>query len=131
MHAIQPSKPPLQPRKTRQVATRPKNTRRRQNSNHYRVVALENTAKLCANVLICGVAVYGLARLIPYFWSQQQKWQEINTEVQQAEGRVEHLRHDFNRSFDSSGADILMKEQSNLLEPGEKQVFWQQDKPKK
>lgn len=130
MHAIQPSKPPLKPRKTPQVTTRPKNTRRRQSSN-YRVLALENTAKLCTSVVICGVAVYGLARLIPRCWTQQQKWQEINTEVQQAQGRVDYLRRDFNRSFDSSGADTLMKEQSNLLEPGEKQVFWQQDQPKK
>ena len=130
MHAIQPSKQPLQSRETRQVATRQKNTRRRLNRHPYRVIALENTAKLLANVIVCLVAVYGLARLLPYLWLQQQKWQEINTEVQQAQGRVDNLRQDFNRYFDSREANTLMKEQTNLLEPGQKQVFWQ-NQPKK
>lgn len=131
MHAIQPSKPPLKPRQTHQVASRQKNTRRRQGSHSYQVMALENTAKLLANIVVCGVAAYGLARLLPYFWLQQQKSQEISTEVQQAEGRVNHLRQDFTRYFDSREANTLMKEQSNLLAPGEKQVFWEQEKPKK
>lgn len=130
MHATQPSKPPLQPRDPRQVATRQKKSRRRLTSQTQRVIGLENTAKLIANILISTVAVYGIARLLPNFWLQQQRWQEINTEVQQAEGRVNYLRQDFERYFDSSQAYTLMKEESNLLEPGQKQVFWQ-NKPAK
>ncbi len=124
MNAIQPSMPPVEPRETRKVTTRHKHTRRRLSHNRYRTQALENTAKLFVNVVLSAAAVYGLVQLLPYLWTQQQKWQEINTEVKQAEGRVNHLRQDFNRYFDPHQAEALMKEQSNLLEPGQRQVFW-------
>jgi hypothetical protein len=130
MNAIQPSRPPVQPRETRQVATRQKNNQRRQNRHPYRGMLLENTAKLFANVTLSALAMYGLAQLFPYLWSQQQKWQEISTEVKQAEGRVYTLRKDFSRYFDPRQTDSVMKEQSNLLEPGQRQVFWQ-NKPTK
>lgn len=130
MHAIQPPKPPLEPKETRKVATRKKNTRRRLKNHPHRIMAIETTAKLFASTFICGLAVYGIVRLLPGIWSQQQRWQEISTEVEQAEGRVNYLRQDFERNFDSSQAYTQMKEQNNLLEPGQRQVFWQQS-PKK
>lgn len=123
MNAIQPSIPPVQPG-DRQVAKRHKSTRRRPSRHPYRSIALENTAKLFANIVLCTVAVYGLTQILPYLWLQQQKWQEINTEVEQAEGRVKSLRQDFNRYFDPRQTKTLMKEQSNLLEPGQRQVLW-------
>lgn len=124
MNAIQPSIPPEYPQETRKVTTRHKSTRRRQSRHLYRTIALENTAKLFVNGVLSAAALYGLAQLLPYLWLQQQKWQEINTEVKQAEGRVNYLRQDFNRYFDPHQAETLMKEQSNLLEPGQRQVFW-------
>lgn len=122
MNAIQPSKPPLQPQKARRQE-RPRNLKQRQQRRPNRASALENTAKLFANCAISALAMYSLAQLIPYLWSQQQKWQEISTEVERVEGRVSNLRQDFNRYFDPRQSSTLMKEQNNLVEPGQRQVF--------
>jgi outer membrane murein-binding lipoprotein Lpp len=130
MNAIQPSKPPLQPRETRQVAKRQKNSRLRLNRHPYKAVAIENSAKLVANIVISALALYGLSRLLPNFWTGEQKLQEISTEVKQTEGRVNDLRQDFDLYFDSRQANTLMQEQSTLFEPGTKQVFWQKKSPK-
>jgi hypothetical protein len=124
MNAIQPSRPPVQPRENRQVARRSKNNQSRRRHS-YRGILLENTAKLCASTAIASLALYGLAQLLPYVWSQQQNSQEISREVQQTEGRVNNLRKDFSFYFDPHQTETIMKEQSNLLEPGQRQVFLQ------
>lgn len=125
MNAIQPSRPPVEPRETRSSTTRQKKTRSRVNRHPYKAVALENTTKLLANVVLFAVTVYGLGHLLPYVWSQQQKWQEIKTEVEQAEGRVNTLNKDFSRYFDPRQEKTVMEEQSTLVEPGQRQVLWQ------
>lgn len=123
MNAIQPSRPPIQPRKTRPSTSRKKNTQRHLNRHPHRARALENTAKLAASTVLCSAAIYGLANLLPYVWSGQQKWQEVSTEVKQTQGRVDSLRQNFNRYFDPRQAQSVMQEQSNLVEPGQRQVF--------
>lgn len=122
MNAIQPSRPPLQPQKTRRQNRRRK-TEQRQQRHPNRTLALENTAKLFANCAISAVALYSLARVVPCLWSQQQKSNEIHTEVKQIEERVSHLRQDLNRYFDPRQSSTLMKEQNNLVEPGQRQVI--------
>lgn len=124
MNAIQPSRPPVQPRENRQVARRSKTNQRRRRQS-YQGILLENTAKLFASTAIASLALYGLAQLLPYVWSQQQKSQEISHEVKQAEGRVNNLRQNFTVYFDPHQAEAVMKEQSNLLQPGQRQVFLQ------
>lgn len=119
MNAIQPSRPPLQPQKTRRQDRRKKTARRHSN----RTVVLENTAKLFANCAISALTLYSLVQLIPCLWSQQQKSTKIHTEVKQIEQRVSHLRQDFNRYFDPRQSSTLMKEQNHLVEPGQRQVF--------
>lgn len=123
MNAIQPSRPPVQHEAS--PAPRPKKTQRRPRRHAYKAIAVENTARLCTNVAISAIAAYGLAHLLPHLWSQQQKWQEISTEVQRTEGRVNNLQQDFQRYFDPRQTETLMKQQSNMLEPGESQVIWQ------
>jgi outer membrane murein-binding lipoprotein Lpp len=86
-------------------------------------MALETTAKLTANVVLSAVAIAGLVKLLPYQLSQQEKLQEIQTEVQQTETRVNRLRTDFNRYFDPQQATIIMQEQSNRVAPGQRQVI--------
>jgi hypothetical protein len=122
MNAIQPSRPPLQPQDIRRQDRR-RNLKQRQQHHPNRALVLENTAKLFANFAISALTLYSLAQLLPYLWSQQQKWHEINTEVKQVEGRVSHLRQDFSRYFDPRQSSTLMKEQNNLVEPGQRQVF--------
>lgn len=122
MNAIQPSRPPLQPQKTRRQARRRK-TEQRQQRHPNRTLVLENTAKLFTYCAISALTLCSLAQLVPYLWSQQQKSNEIHTEVKQIEKRVSHLRQDLNRYFDPRQSSTLMKEQNNLIEPGQRQVY--------
>lgn len=124
MNAIQPSKPPLQPVNPRRVA--PKTNRRRRRLSPYRFMVIETTAKLSVSVVLSAVAVTSLIKLLPYQWSQQEKLSEVQTEVNLAEGRVKHLRTDFNRYFDPQQTKIIMQEQSNRVNPGQRQVVLQE-----
>ena len=117
MNAIQPSRPPLQPVETRRV--HPRSHRRRYS---YRVMALENTAKLAVKILLSAAAVSALVKILPYQLSQQEKLGEIQTEVKLREGRVNRLQTDFSRYFDPQQAKSIMQEQSNRLDPGQRQV---------
>ena len=120
MNATQPSRPPLQPVETRRAAPKIKSRRR---SLSYRAIALETSAKLAVNVVILTAAVSGLVRLLPLQWSQQEKLQEIQTEVKLTEGRVERLHTDFNRYFDPQQTKSIMNEQSNRVAPGQRPVI--------
>lgn len=121
MNAIQPPRPPLQPKTTRRVARRPRRHSRRY---QHKVMALETTAKLAVNILISAAAVSALMHLLPYTWSQQAKLQEIQTEVKRIEGRVNPLRTNFNRYFDPHQAKILIQEQSYRVDPKQRQVVF-------
>lgn len=120
MNALQPSRPPLKPVEPRRVASQRKSRNRRR---PYQVMALQTTAKLTINVLLSAVAVSALVKLVPYYWSQQEKLQEIQTEVKLTEGRVNSLRTDFNRYFDPQQAKSIMQEQSNRVDPGQRPVI--------
>lgn len=121
MNALQPSRPPLKPvEPRRRVASQRKSHNRR---HPYRVMALQTTAKLAINVLISTVAVSALVKLVPYYLSQQEKLQEIQTQVKLTEGRVNSLRTDFNRYFDPQQAKSIMQEQSNRVDPGQRPVI--------
>ena len=117
MNAFQSSRPPVQPVEPRKP--RPRHHRHRQS---HRFMVLETTAKLSVNFVISVAALYGLAQLVPYNWSQQKKLQEIQAEGKRVEGRVNRLQTDFSRYFDPHQAKTIMQEQSNLLAPGQRPV---------
>ena len=122
MNAIQPSKNQTRPVETRRVAPQKKSRPRPRRS--YRLIALETTAKLTVNILISTAAVAALVQLLPYQWLQQQKLHELNAEVAQIEGHVNHLRSDFNRYFDPQQARNIMQEQSHRVDPTQRQIIW-------
>ena len=117
MNAIQPSKPPLQPVKPRRQVN-PRARRRRS----YRAMVLEPTAKLAVNIVLSTAALTALVQLLHYQGSQLQKLDEIQTQVKLIEGRVNLLQTDFARYFDPQQAKNVMQEQSNRLDPGQRQV---------
>jgi hypothetical protein len=121
MNAIQPSGPPLKPQETRQVPR--KRTQRRRHP--YRATAIHTTAKLVVNLLLIFAAGSAIAKLLPYYLSQQQKIHEIQAEFHSVEGRVERLRADLNRYFDPQQAQSVMREQSNRFEPGQRPLILQ------
>ncbi len=120
MNAIQPSRPPLQPVEPRRVVLQRKSRNR---CRPYRSMAVQTTVKLTVNVLLSAAAVSALVKLLPYYQSQQEKLQEIQTEVNLTEGRVNRLRTDFNRYFDPQQAENIMQEQSNRVNPGQRPVI--------
>ena len=89
-------------------------------------MVIENTAKLTVSVVLSVVTVSSLIKLLPYQWSQQEKLWEVQTEVKLTEGRVNHLRTDFNRYFDPQQTKSIMQEQSNRVNPGQRQVVLQE-----
>lgn len=120
MNAIQPSRPPLQPVEPRRVAPQKRQRRRR---HPYRILAVENTAKLAVNIVFSVLAVSALVQLVPYLYVQQEKLQEIRSEVNQVDGRVNRLRTDFSRYFDPQQAKSIMQEQSERVDPKQRQVI--------
>ncbi len=117
MNAIQPSRPQLQTVKPRRVP------QSRSSRRPYRFMALQTTAKLTVNVLLSAAAVSALVKLLPYYQSQQEKLQEIQTEVNMTQGRVASLRTEFSRYFDPQQAKSIMQDQSNRVDPGQRSVF--------
>ncbi|KJH71461.1 slr1601 family putative cell division protein [Aliterella atlantica] len=121
MHALRESRPPLEPRQTSRTPRR--KVRKRVNANPYRVLALENTVKLFVNGLLIVGTASALVKLLPYSFSQQAKLQEITTEVNLTQNRVDNLQKDFKRNFDPQQAQKIMQEQSNRVAPGQRQVI--------
>lgn len=118
MNAIQQPTPPLKPEEPRRIA------RKRKNRRHpYQTAARQTATKVVVNLLLTIVAGSAIIKLVPYYLSQQRQLQEIRSEVELAEGRVERLRTDFNRYFDPQQARSVMQEQSNRIEPGQRPLI--------
>ncbi len=119
MHAIQPSRPPLQPIQKRPVVPRPKRHLRQRS---YQVMALETSVKIGVNLAICTAAVSALVQLLPYHWLQQDKLRELATEVKQTDGRVNALQAEFSRNFDPHQAKSIMQQQGYRFDPNQRPV---------
>jgi HAMP domain-containing protein len=89
-----------------------------------KAVALELTAKIIVNSLLSAAAVVTLIKLLPYQFSQQMKLNEVNTEVEEAERRVERLRENFRRSFDPQQSKKVMQEQSSRVDPQQRRIIF-------
>ncbi|PIG90510.1 hypothetical protein [Gloeocapsopsis sp. IPPAS B-1203] len=117
MNAIH-SIPPLKPEEPRRIA------RKRKNRRHpYRTTAIQTTAKIAVNLVLLVATGSTIAKLVPYYLSQQHQLKEIKSEVESAQGRVEQLRTDFNRYFDPQQAKSVMQEQSHRFEPGQRPLI--------
>jgi len=65
-----------------------------------------------------------LIRLVPQNLAQQARLQELQTEVAFVERRVDQLQDRFNRHFDPQQTRAIMQEQSNRVDPNQRQVIW-------
>ncbi len=102
-------------------------TQRRQRHHSLRAVVGETTVKVVVNLVLSAAAITGLVQLLPYHLSQQAKLRELRAEVQRTETRVNNLRGDLGRSFDSEQTKSVMKEQSYRVDPNQRQVVWQEE----
>ncbi|QLE57465.1 hypothetical protein [Nostoc sp. TCL26-01] len=118
MNAIQPSQPPQQPQSQPQHRAVPR-PKRHLRQRSYRVMAIETTAKIAVNFAISAAAASALTQLLPYQWSQQDKLQEVHTEVKQMEKRVSTLQTQLNRNFDPSQTNSIRQQQGYKFAPNQ------------
>lgn len=113
--------PPLQPEKQSPTVRRQLKRHLRQRSQL--ITGLEVFGKIIANLLIISVSVSALTRLFPYYWLQQDKLENIETQVKLMESRVRTLREEFTRNFDPSQAQSIRREHSYRLQPNQRQII--------
>ncbi|MEO0768412.1 MAG: hypothetical protein AAFY72_03110 [Cyanobacteria bacterium J06649_4] len=87
-------------------------------------IAFESSVKLTVNLLLAIVATTTIAKLVPYYQSQQQRLSTLQTSVATAERKNAELREQFNHNFDPAQASRIMQEQSGMGYPNQKQVIW-------
>lgn len=89
-----------------------------------RAVVFESSVKLTVNLLLAIVATTTIAKLMPYYQSQQQRLSNLQSSLQAAERQNDELREQFSRNFDPTQAARIMQEQSGMGYPNQKKVVW-------
>ncbi len=115
--------PQHQPKQTRRARRVPKSNPRSR-KKPYGEIAVEATIKLSVNVLLSVVAVAALTKLLSYKVTQEAKMQELNVAVSSATDRVHRVESNFRQYFDASQAKILMQQQTNRIDPSQRQIIW-------
>ncbi|MEM7554112.1 MAG: hypothetical protein AAF378_08425 [Cyanobacteria bacterium P01_A01_bin.84] len=122
MNAIQDNRLPVQPLPKNPVA--PPRPKRHLRQRYYQVMGLETTVKIGVNCLIAAAAISALVQLLPHHWSQQDKLRAIKINRKQTERRVDNLQAEFNRNFDPSNAQALMRQQGYRFDPKQRNVVF-------
>jgi len=113
--------PPLQPEKKSSTVRRQLKRHLRQRS--HLIMGLEVFGKIIVNLLIISVSISALTRLFPHYLLQQDKLENIGTQVKIMKNRVGTLREEFTRNFDPSQAQSIMREHSYRLQPNQRQII--------
>ena len=90
----------------------------------HRHLQVEVTIKLIFSWVLALGAIVALVKLVPYHFSQQAKLREIDAQVEETRGRVDRLKEELNRNFDSQQSQNLMEEYSPRLAPHQSIIFW-------
>ncbi len=101
--------------------------RKRRNYPVEQGLLAETSLKLFFSLVMGATAVVSVIRLVPYHFSQKEKLKEIRSQVEETERRVEILREQLNRNFDSEQTHILMEEYSPNIAPNRSRVFWEEE----
>jgi hypothetical protein len=89
----------------------------------YRRQGLEVGIKLVAYSALSILGIVTLVNSIGYNWAQHDKFQQLSTELKQAQARTEKVSTKFNRSFDPQLQRIGMAENSYKVAPDRRQIF--------
>jgi len=89
-----------------------------------RAIALESSVKLTVNLLLAVIASTTIAKLVPYYQTQQEQLSTLQDSVSQAEKKNAELRDQFSRNFDPAQTSRIMQEQSGMGYPNQKKVIW-------
>ena len=109
------------------VSQRKSPIRKRRNYPVEQGLVAETSLKLFFSFVIGMAAVVSVIKLVPYHFSQKAKLKEIRSQVEETERRVEILREQLNRNFDSEQTQILMEEYSPNIAPNRSRVFWEEE----
>jgi hypothetical protein len=124
MNALPSPRPPVQPLRPRRRVVGPSSQQRQR--QHVKAIALEATTKLMVNGILGAVAIGSLAQLLPKISEQQVKLKEVQTEVKTAQEHTSRAQEDFNRYFDPRQAEVIMREQTDLISPKQRTVVFSQ-----
>lgn len=91
-----------------------------------KAVVFESSVKLTVNLLLATVAATTIAKLVPYYQSQQSRLSTLEASVEVAEQRNSELRKQFDRNFDPTQASRIMQEQSGRGYPNQKKIVWEE-----
>lgn len=105
-------------------ARHPYRTKRVPYAGARRAIALESSVKLTVNLLLGIVAATTIAKLVPYYQSQQDRLASLEESVGVAERKNAELRQEFDRNFDPAQTSRIMQEQSGMGYPNQKKVIW-------
>jgi hypothetical protein len=83
---------------------------------------IETTVKLTVNVVLSTVAISALTQLIPYIDTQKTKLAEVQAAVKSTHDRLQHTQARFSRYFDPYQTKVLMQEQSDRIDPNQRQI---------
>ncbi|MGV0024828.1 slr1601 family putative cell division protein [Phormidesmis priestleyi] len=131
MNALQTPLSPVRPTRSLRVTHKglPRSNPRALHRNHHHAIAIETSIKLTVNLVISGAAITALTQLLPYSIAQQAKLQEVRSEVKTTQGRVSHLKSEFNRYFDPRQAKSIMQEETNRADPNQRVVVLEEPAP--
>ncbi|MBE9078484.1 hypothetical protein IQ241_14460 [Romeria aff. gracilis LEGE 07310] len=89
-----------------------------------RAAAMEVSVKLTVNLVLAVIAGTTIAKLVPYYQSQQSRLDVLQTSVQLSQQENAKLWASFSRSFDPAQAGLIMQEQSGRESPNQRPVIW-------
>lgn len=99
-------------------------TKRRLHVGARRAAAMEISVKLTVNLVLAVIAGTTIAKLVPYYQSQQSRLEVLQASVQLSEQENTKLWASFSRSFDPAQAGQIMQEQSGRESPNQRPVIW-------
>jgi hypothetical protein len=94
-----------------------------------RSAKLESGIVLSANVVLATFAIVGLARLIPYYQAQSSKLELLQTELQDAQVRVNKLQTSYEQDRKPQSFNRVAREDGNLIPQNQQPVILVQPSP--
>ncbi len=92
---------------------------RQQRARRFKSKGIEALGVIAVSTAFSAITVIALARLIPYQTAQRERLDEINSEVQTVEHRVETLRRRFPEIFASGKSRDALVRQHGFVKPNQ------------
>jgi cell division protein FtsB len=119
-----PARPTDRSTDRRRLAAAARPVRQQAQAHRYRLLMAESIGKIAVSVAVCSVSIATLANIVPSRLGQQEKLQELQSEVTMTEERVAKLKAEFSRSFDPAQVREIAQEQTHFTDPNRTPVVW-------